>query len=121
MIKGQDQGYFVYGTVSAGYGECDTKELFNNALFFMDWIKETVENYELAMCKTKLWTQRSSRKWIARMKNGCEQGNLICQKQVCTVDEECQFKTDSPFCLLVCRKCQISIIWPCQTCLVTVF
>ena len=58
MIK-KGNGYFVYGTVSSGGGDCDSYELYNNALFFMDWIKKTIENHEQALCNTKLWTKRS--------------------------------------------------------------
>ena len=73
MIK-KNGGYYVYGTVSAGWGNCDKYTTYNNALFFMDWIKKNIVIHEQKLCNKKLWVERSSKRWIARMENGCEQG-----------------------------------------------
>ena len=78
MIK-KNKGYYVYGTTSGG--DCVHRNFYNNAVFFMDWIKRTMDYYERDMCKTQLWSKRASRKWIARVSSsGCIKGSFLCYK-----------------------------------------
>ena len=77
----KDEGYFAYGTVhGAMIGDefpCEQYSMYNNLLFFMNWIKKTMNEHEYSQCKTQLWAKRSSKKWIARVDNGCLKGKII--------------------------------------------
>ena len=76
-MKTMMEAYSVIGVISIGNEGCKGHDHYTNVMYFLDWIKETVDKVEQDMCNTKFWTSRTNKRMIFRMdSDGCQQGTV---------------------------------------------